>query len=713
MPTRREQERTSNTLRDGAAGAASAQVHPMDSARSDELFQSLPLPLYIFDKKDLTLLAINPAAIKCFGYSRSQVSKMNMLDMRPHEDWGMILRSLSICDGHHSAQRPWLNIKGDGEQILVELYSRPIEYRGRAAVLVVAVDVSNRRFVVDELERTQSLLQAVVENMPSIVFVKDATEHRFVMLNRAGEELLGISQNEIVGKNDYDLFPSDQADAFRERDQAVIDRCGAPILHEEPIQTPNGGLRLLRTRKVALMSPRGRPTFLVGVSEDITHARSVEKSIEELSLYDRLTGLYNRHVFVERLAQALDGSAPVLVIAIKLSGLRAINKTFGHDFGNKLLAEVGRSIRATASAQATLGRLSGDRFGYFQRVTNDIVEARKIADAAISALKAALIVEGRRGTVSAFFGIAFSPADGVEVGEILSNAEFALDRAKTVGGRCFQISDESMREQFATRSLLASELPSAVRDGELEMFYQPQFRLSDRVLVGAEALLRWNHPRLGLLGPAAFLEVLDASELAEEVGRWTILAACRAMRRWRDRSLPPIRMGVNLFAAHLGSGHLLDDVKAILAECGLPANALELEITERIALSFDNEFIVPMRALRALGVGIAFDDFGTGFASLSALKAFPLTRLKIDRSFLTNIATPGHDAAIVEAILTMARRLDLSVIAEGVETKEQFRTLESMGCEEGQGYFFGKPMTDAALSDLLAAQRAEGARWRA
>lgn len=255
-----------------------------------------------------------------------------------------------------------------------------------------------------------------------------------------------------------------------------------------------------------------------------------------------------------------------------------------------------------------------------------------------------------------------------------------------------------MRSRILAEERLRAELRSAFDAGEFELFYQPQVRLSDHRTVGAEALLRWNHPQRGVIAPNAFLEVLEQSPFADAVGDWTIDQACRQLALWRDDGICLPRIAVNLFAAQLRSAKLVETVEAALARHRLEPQQLELEITENIAL-FDDKLLKPLRQLNALGVGIALDDFGTGFASLSTLKRIPLTRLKIDRGFVRDVLVDPYDAAIVTAVLTMGKQIGLDVIAEGIETSEQEAFLTAHGCEEGQGYLFSRPVDATAFAE--------------
>jgi EAL domain-containing protein (putative c-di-GMP-specific phosphodiesterase class I) len=316
-----------------------------------------------------------------------------------------------------------------------------------------------------------------------------------------------------------------------------------------------------------------------------------------------------------------------------------------------------------------------------------------IADTAIKMLSEPFFLDRRVIHVGASAGVATWISSSSNVHELLSNADLALYQAKAEGRHCWRAFTPALRLAALHKRAYEGELRRAFDEKEFELFYQPQVRLADGALVGAEALLRWRHPEEGLLLPGAFMPALETSLLATTVGDWVLEQACEQAAKWRRCTAPDFRIGINLFGAQFRAGDLAEKVRTVLTREKLAPSALELEITENIILRYDDDMLLPLRELRADGVGITFDDYGTGYASLSLLKRYPLTRLKIDRSFIRGICTSSEDAAIVRAILHLGRSFGLAVIAEGVETEEQCTRLRKKGCEEVQGFLFGKPMS--------------------
>ena len=329
-----------------------------------------------------------------------------------------------------------------------------------------------------------------------------------------------------------------------------------------------------------------------------------------------------------------------------------------------------------------------------------------IATRVIAALSQPVQVDSRSINVSASIGISMFPRHGADVETLVSNASLALHKSKSEGRHCSRFYDPQMRVEAQSKLSRDNELQLAIERGEFELFYQPQIRLADGAIIGAEALLRWRHPVQGLLTPASFLAALDNGRLAAQVGDWTIETACRQAAIWIAQGLHGFRVAVNLFGAQFRTGNLVATVNAALLRAKLAPESLELEITENIILSHEDQIVEPLRELRAQGVEVAFDDYGTGYASLSLLKRYPLSRLKIDQSFVRAVCESSSDAAIVSAIVSMARACDLKVIAEGVETQDQADKIARFGCDEVQGYLFSKPLSVADFSAMIKRQTA-------
>jgi diguanylate cyclase (GGDEF)-like protein/PAS domain S-box-containing protein len=445
--------------------------------------------------------------------------------------------------------------------------------------------------------------------------------------------------------------------------------------------------------------------FLIG--RDMTERRLAEEKLKKLAHYDQLTGLPNRIMLRTALNSLLDliprsdGRATSIAI-IDLDDFKNINNTLGQSIGDQLLKEVGRRLTVMADGIAQIYRVGGDEFALVFPDCGDPSTVIQITDSMLQ-WGERFEISGHRLFIGASAGIAIAPADGPNVDELISNANLALHDAKAAGGRTSRLFMPALRAKAQARQVLDIELRRAFSESEFVLYFQPQLRVSDESVVGAEALLRWRHPIKGILGPGAFIEALAENPVVLDVGKWILQAACERAASWRLRGLPPVRIGVNLFPAQCRGGTMQKDVEAALLHSGLPAESLELEITENIALGDDEAMLVSLRALRAQGVGLAFDDFGTGYASLSYLTRYPLTRIKIDQSFVRKITneSASQDTAVLRSIILMARNLGLQVIAEGIETPIQAAFLQAEKCDEVQGFLYAKPLPAAEFEEFL------------
>jgi diguanylate cyclase (GGDEF)-like protein len=429
-----------------------------------------------------------------------------------------------------------------------------------------------------------------------------------------------------------------------------------------------------------------------------------EVRLAQIAHVDQLTGLPNRALFHEKADQLLTSPedaypAAAALLLCDLDGFKDVNDVLGHGVGDKLLAAVGKRLRERTDEAHVLARLGGDEFVFLMPGVGDPREAHRVADAMRACFSEGFRIDGEELQLDTSIGIAIAPHHGRNTDALLASADLALYRAKDMGGGAISFFEPHLRTQVEMRRKLQCELRGAFEAGEFELLYQPQVELADGRIVGAEALLRWRHAEHGLLTPAQFLSVLDRMPLAAAVGEWVLRTALTQAALWRRDGLD-LRMGINLFACQFRNGGLPELVAAELARSGVPAKLLEIEVTETIAIKNVQSVASALVALRQSGVSIALDDFGTGYASLSLLKELPVTRLKIDKSFLLDLDPGSCDAAVVDAVLRMGEAFRLGVIAEGVETQAQEDWLRAAGCSEGQGYLYGKPMTADQLAHL-------------
>ncbi|VVE20067.1 diguanylate cyclase [Pandoraea anhela] len=434
--------------------------------------------------------------------------------------------------------------------------------------------------------------------------------------------------------------------------------------------------------------------------QDLSTLSDGGEVLRRLASTDVLTGIANRASFyrdAEVASVCLKGAA---VAIFDLDGFKDINDTLGHAVGDGILCEVSRRLSRLVRTVDTVARIGADEFAMLLWGVTDAVEARRRAEAALAVIAEPMVVGGFDVRVSACCGIAVCHHQTEEALSLISNADLALSRAKQHGaGQTFVFVD-ALRVEAAARRVYNIELHRAVNDGEFVLFYQPQVDFADGSLTGAEALIRWRHPQRGLLSPAAFLPALERGPLAASVGAWVLDEACAQAAFWRRNGAPSFRIGVNLFGLQFRIGSIVDEVMSVLDRHGLPPQALELEVTESIVLD-DDVVLDALQRLHEHGVSIAFDDFGTGYASISMLRRYPLSCIKIDRSFVQGMMESERDASVVRALVDMTRSFDLRTIAEGVETAQQRDNLRELGCDEGQGYLFGVPMPAVEFGEMF------------
>jgi diguanylate cyclase (GGDEF)-like protein/PAS domain S-box-containing protein len=571
---------------------------------------------------------------------------------------------------------------------------------GRPEFLIALFDdVTERRSLSEELEKTKKFLELVVDNIPVSLIVEDVRDGRYLLASRSAEAILNRRREDATGLTATDIFNPKEAKLIIARDEAAIKKRAA-VAEEHPISTKDG-LRLFLTRRMTVLDEAGQPQYLIKTHEDVTDRRQTESRMAHMAYHDGLTDLPNRAAFLQALAQMIEACAGTgeefAVLSLDLDGLKEINDVFGQATGDKLLIEVARRLQAAAGG-GVVARLSGDEFGLIIDGTQP--EAGKaLAQQLAEAIANEFLIDGKSVRTGVTTGISIFPHNGADAASLLANAGAALFRAKAQSRGTISLYEPEMDQQIRDRRVLHQDLSLAIKNGELSLHYQPQAVAgpAGSEFKGFEALARWQHPQRGFVSPAEFIPLAEESGLIVAMGEWILREACKEAASWKV----PMQVAVNLSPVQFTHGDLVGLVHSILLETGLAPDRLELEITEGVLIEDFDRGLALLRRLKALGVRISMDDFGSGYSSLSYLQAFPFDKIKIDRTFVTNLGRNPQSAAIVRAVIDLGHALEMSIVAEGVETEEQLGFLIEEGCDAVQGYFIGKPLPIGQYAALV------------
>jgi diguanylate cyclase (GGDEF)-like protein/PAS domain S-box-containing protein len=554
------------------------------------------------------------------------------------------------------------------------------------------------------LRESEERFRLLVEGVRDYAIFMLDPEGRVASWNEGAERIKGYTSEEIIGEHCSRFYPEDETGLW-------LGVAAAEGREEsEGWSVRKDGTRFLaNVVTTALRDKAGGLRGFSMVTRDVTERKMAEQRLLHDALHDGLTGLANRALFMDRLGHAVERARrhrdyAFAVFFLDLDRFKLVNDSLGHLAGDRLLIEVGRRLKSCMRAGDTVARLGGDEFTILLDDTKDSGDALRMAERTQGRLSLPFDLDGHEVFVTASVGIALSTMDYSRPEDILRDANTAMHGAKTVGKSAHKVFDATMHEHARAMLGLETDMRRAVERSEYVLHYQPIVSLETERLTGFEALVRWRHPRRGLLRPGDFLSLAEETGLVIQIDRWVLREACRRTREWQERFHAErlLSVSVNLSARDFSAPNLVEHVRDVLQESGLDARCLKLEITESVLMSDAESVTSTLRRLKELGVELQLDDFGTGYSSLSYLHRFPVDALKIDRSFVSRIGPDGTNSEIARAIVTMAHSLKMSVVAEGVETEAQAAELRSLACEYGQGYLFAGALDDAGAESLIS-----------
>ena len=667
------------------------------SREARALLDSIPDPAWLLDTEGV-YLAVNEAFCRYIRRPMAEVLGGTVDQLfSPEEASRLRAGQLEAYEaGQPVRQEVWLDLQGARhpfEFLRVPVYNEAGEPRGLAGV---AWDMSERY----EAAERQRLITHVFDNSSEAILILDA-DRRIVTFNKAFSAITGYRLDEMLGEKPrfvsgdngdtgfFDgLIQQLPADGTWRGEMLAVGRDGqyCPVLcHLGPIHDEQGVL-----------------IHWSAFITDLSERKATEARIDSLVHRDQLTDLPNRQGFARSLGDWLRAGRPGALVMLDINQLSRVNDAFGHEAGDVLLRTIGERLRATLRDKDILGRLGDDQFGVLVQAggdakTTDLV-VRKLLDAVARPVR----LSGSDVVSTACAGVCRLPEDGNDGAALLRNADAALHHAKKLGQGVFQYFASDMNERMAAGLRLESDLRWALQRQELVLYYQPQVAIDSGRVIGFESLLRWRHPEFGLVAPGEFIPLAEASRLILPIGAWVLAEACRQAKAWQDMGLGELTMAVNLSAVQFLHSDIVATVAGALQASGLAPRWLELEVTESVLMAEPERGARIMDELKALGVQISLDDFGTGYSSLSYLQRFPIGKIKVDRSFISDLPANGSNAAIVRMVIGMARELQQRVIAEGVETADQLAFLRRQECDEFQGYLYSPPVPAVAIPNLLA-----------
>jgi len=649
--------------------------------------------------------SFNPASERIFGYRYWDVigQDINLLMPDFYSEYNTCSTGGQSAGKYQGAGaiREISGRRKDGSALILELTISEF-YFGEQWLTVILRDITERKRAEEALRESEERYRALTENTYDLISEIDSSE-RYLYLSPNYQDVLGYEPGELIGYRVIDLIHPEDSPAVKAAFRRVFEHSTiGQVLYR--FMHKNGELRWFESTGKTYQTASGE-SRVVFVSRDITERQRYEETIRHQAFHDALTGLPNRMLFKDRLtleiAHAKRSKQMLAILFLDLDRFKLINDTLGHGVGDQLLKIVAGRLIGYVREDDTVARLGGDEFTVLLPEISQEENAAKVARKILEAIREPVYIGDHELYITTSIGVALYPNDGEDAESLLKNADTAMYRAKEKGKNNYQLYTPAMNAKAFERLAMENGLRRALERKEFVLYYQPKVNINTGKIIGMEALLRWQAPDRSLIPPGDFIPMAEDTGLIVPIGEWVLRTACAQNKAWQDASFPPIRVAVNLSARQFQLQNLVEVISRILKETGLDPCWLELEITESVAMQNAEYTVKMLQELKEMGIQLAIDDFGTGYSSLSYLKRFPISKLKIDKSFVNEIGTAQDNEAIASTVIVLGQSLKLGVVAEGVENEVQYDFLKQHQCDEMQGFLFGKPVPPEEFEKLI------------